>query len=122
MNKLPKEWVNKLFYRLKNIYGMYYSHWFSTHEEVMKESWSSGLYGLNAEEIKKGLDHCHINSNARPPTCVEFYHHCKGIPLIRETIKPSREKGLECIKQIKNDLSKKYRINHVPRRTGGAEA
>lgn len=87
-NKLPLEWVDRIFMRLESIYGDKWKELLPNEgkKQLYQKIWSTGLSGLKATEIQKALDACRSGDKYYPPTHIEFYHYAKGIkiPTIHE--------------------------------------
>lgn len=82
---IPIEWVERIFKRFDEIWSNQFLNQFTTDKDfdVAKKQWQSGLFGLSADQIRKGLDLCRSHYVKHPPHVVEFYHYCKGhkVPL-----------------------------------------
>lgn len=79
--KLPREWVERIFMRLKSIYG---DAWIEYHEktptdkELALTMWCTGLYGLTPEEIRQAISMCSSSDKRYLPTVLDFYHYAKN--------------------------------------------
>ena len=73
--KLPAEWVDRIFLRLTEIYGVKFTGQWTKPDymDMAKTLWRGGLYGLNSAEIKHALSIC-LNSLNTPPNAIEFFH------------------------------------------------
>lgn len=79
MEKLRKDWVERIFERLECVYKERWRERVSeSAKELMIMQWSSGLAGLSANEIKRGIALCECYPYDAPPTVIEFYHYAKG--------------------------------------------
>lgn len=91
---LRRDWVERIFDRLADIYG---DIWISRNENPERRNlniiqWSTGLSGLTESEIRDALAILRNSPSYHPPTAVEFYHYAKGIarpPMYKKSfIKP----------------------------------
>lgn len=112
--KLEAAWIDRIFERMQGIFGDKWSRCYSNQRQlsVGKITWASGLYGLNAIEIKSALNLCERLSNQEPPTAVEFYHYAKGIryPVFKRN-KTDVERG-------DVEVAKRY-ISEIKMKVGG---
>lgn len=87
-NKLPEEWIERIFKRLTEIFGARFASLFLnlSYLEVEKMRWRSGLVGATADEIKHVLNMCKSGYIPDPPNVIEFFHYCKGHkpPLVKK--------------------------------------
>lgn len=91
MPALQKEWVERIFQRLKEIYGQ---RWIEYCGDVYRTNlliilWSNALTGSSPEEIKYAINMCKNNSSSPIPTPIEFYYYGK------KEVYPYRVKKLE---------------------------
>jgi hypothetical protein len=113
--KLPIEWIDRIFQRLTDIYGVKFTSKFSHPDKVdiEKARWRSGLYGLNSQEIKKVLNLCLNNEIREPPNVIEFYHYGKNYkspPPPRVIIKTaSPETASKYMDEIRKKLNGSHR-------------
>lgn len=89
MEKIPKEWVDKLFNCMAEFYGERWTRYFGKPhlESFYKAIWQSGLVGLSYEQIKHALVLCKrsaLHPSIKPPHVMEFFRFAKGyeMPLI----------------------------------------
>jgi hypothetical protein len=109
---LPPEWIERIFKRFDEIWSERFLNQFNSDKdfEIAKKQWQCGLYGLNAEQIRKGLDLCRSHYVQKPPHVVEFYHYCKGhkLPLPSKPTPPisteQREIAGKYLKLIRDKL------------------
>ena len=78
--KIPVEWIDRIFKRLAEAYGDRFVTLFNSETAIDLERlrWQSGLIGCTADEIKRTLDLCRIGKIKDPPHVIEFFHYCKG--------------------------------------------
>lgn len=81
---LPKELVDRVFDRLKGMYGSkFVEMWVHVSPEVTNETWASGLDGVSKDTLSAVLRHL-LRNNPFPPTLPEFValcHRLKGSQL-----------------------------------------
>lgn len=115
MEKLPVEWIAKIFNYLDDFFK---EEWRQLYTEdrinISIRQWQSGLLGVTADEIKKGLAICKcMAKNAqKPPNVIEFYYYSKGLKLPPSPPKKSaysmnRELAANSIAELKK-LSRGY--------------
>ncbi len=80
MEKLRRDWVERIFERLECVYK---ERWATRYndanlKELLVTQWSSGLAGLSPNEISKALTMCERFPYDTIPTVIEFYHYAKG--------------------------------------------
>lgn len=119
MEHLAKDWVLRIFERLKEIYK---DTWVENNNEVLEESviamWQSVLTGVTSQEIKKALELCEASDKRFAPHAIEFWQYCKGhcAPIIKKQdelfYQRSPEIALEHLRAIKQRLK-----GNVPHRT-----
>jgi hypothetical protein len=104
-NKLPEEWIERIFQRFEEIYKKAWttprSPSTTMYAAFLKDEWSRTLKELTAEEIRKGIQECKDHS-INPPTKEEFYKFCKGLPkdaIIQEEKSQTAREHLEDIKK-----------------------
>lgn len=111
LEKLPTEWVERIFERLAEIYGEPWTrHYVNPEKKSLNVTmWSTGLAGLTIDQIKSALALLRHSPGLFPPTVIEFYHYAKGIrkpyryqPKIRKG--GSTEIASGYINEIKNKL------------------
>lgn len=121
--KLPTEWIDRIFQRLIEIYGVKFTVKFSHPDKVdiEKARWRAGLYGLNSQEIKKVLNLCLNNEIKEPPNVIEFFHYAKNYktpPPPKLAIKSaSHETAAKYMDEIRRKLSGSYRSTTVPEKS-----
>jgi hypothetical protein len=113
--KLPMEWIDRIFKRFAEIWGDDYTKLFSSemHVDIERTRWSSGLYGVTADEIRRVLEMCRARLIQHPPNAVEFFHYCKGhtLPLTKpaHTIPSERKEiGKQYLKLIQDKLHGRF--------------
>lgn len=83
MEKIPMEWVDKLFLCLKEFYGEKFSFKDEKTESLAKVVWQSALVGLSYDEIKRALIFCKWQAKHRPsitpPHQMEFFRYAKEV-------------------------------------------
>jgi hypothetical protein len=79
--KLPIEWVERIFVRLAEIYGVLWTRLLLSPNQIefLKSTWCAALSGLTAPEIQKALTRCQAFPHEMPPNQIEFYHYAKGV-------------------------------------------
>lgn len=101
---LPPEWALRLHARLMATYGTPFRNLFPSEAAVNEwvETWSRGLAGLTAEQLRDGLARCITESPKWAPTLGEFRalcekaasnapEHRRFLPAPRDTKDRSRE-------------------------------
>lgn len=80
-NKLPTEWVDRIFERLACLYNDRSTNQLPNEgrKDLYKVIWSTGLAGLSVSEIRKAFSMCEAYPYAAIPNHIEFYHYAKGI-------------------------------------------
>lgn len=89
MEKIPTEWVDKIFNCMTIFYG---ERWTEPLKKPQVESfnklmWRNGLIGLTYDEIKNALKLCKrsaLDKSVKPPHVMEFFRYAKktGEPYI----------------------------------------
>jgi hypothetical protein len=89
--KLPIEWVERIFVRLTEIYGERWTRLLKlpSSANMLKTMWSTALSGVSSEEIKRALNRCQAFPHEGPPTQIEFYHYAKGARVRSVSRKPT---------------------------------
>lgn len=80
-NKLPREWVERIFERLKCTFKEKWTDFYEKHpgrKDLYLEMWSTGLSGLSAKEIQRALLIFELSDLYSPPTVMEFFHCARG--------------------------------------------
>lgn len=81
-HQLPEKWVDRIFEMLHEMYGEKWIKQYGipgdSREKYFRETWRTGLYGLNATEIKKALYICRSCNLESVPTPMQFFHYAKG--------------------------------------------
>lgn len=95
MEKLPMEWVDKLFMCMNSFYGARWSDQFKDNENLVKALWQSGLTGLSYDEIKETLLYYKWIAakfpSEKPPHQMEFFRSARST---KSFIEPKKsEKG-----------------------------
>lgn len=119
MEKLPREWVERIFERLECVYKERWAIKYNDPaiRDLLITQWSSGLAGLSSNEIRKALAICERYPYDAIPTVIEFYHYAKGyrqpspIPPPHYLAPERKELALGYMSEIKSKLKS------VPRRT-----
>lgn len=124
MNEIPMTWIDRIFEHMETYFkDKWARHIFGDdrYMKVLKIQWKSALFGLKADEIKKGLNECRkIAENGGEPNFfpIDFYMYCKGTekPYLSK-IKPyvklaSIDVSKENLNKIKNMLNPTYFTNH----------
>jgi len=80
MDKLKREWVERIFERLECVYKERWAVKYNDPNirELLVTQWSSGLAGLSSTEIRRALTMCELYPYDTIPTVIEFYHYAKG--------------------------------------------
>ena len=78
-NHLPEKWVDAVFKKMNAIYLNKWTSQFATERDILlsKSEWAEGLFGLSADEIKRGLKKCR-DEFKWPPSIAEFIQAAKG--------------------------------------------
>ena len=65
---------------MRAIYRVKWDDQFATEQDIQftLNEWSEGLYGLEADQIKRGIEGCRRNLKW-PPSIAEFREQCTGI-------------------------------------------
>jgi hypothetical protein len=84
MEKIPMEWVEKLFVCMEQFYGKKWSTMLGKIPvESWKVIWQSGLTGLDYDTIKRTLVHYKQDSKkfptSFPPHQMDFFHKAKNL-------------------------------------------
>lgn len=76
MKTIPKEWIDRLFLRLSEIYGQRWLDYLEDeyHSARIFTLWSNALVGLTPSEMKYAIEACRDNPLASIPTPIEFYY------------------------------------------------
>jgi hypothetical protein len=114
MDKVPMEWVDKIFDYMGAFFG---KEWTNPLEikgrlDIVKTQWQTGLVGLNKEEIKKGLaiTRCMAKNKQLPPNIIEFYFYSKGL---RMPPQPSKKIDIPVNRELaKNSIAALRRLTH----------
>lgn len=118
MEKIPMEWIEKLFNCMELFYGDRWTSQFKDEHaiEFAKVEWQSALYSLPYEIIKSTLIYCKSHakdSYYKPPTRLEFYKWAskKNTPYcidkIHEKTKSSNDVAIAALKEIREKLNNK---------------
>ena len=104
--KLTKEWVDRIFLRLSDIYGKDWSSKISPLiEDAIKQQWATGLGNLSSTEITIALNACRNLRHERIPTVVTFYHRAKGIaPPAPQTPLEAKDYGRQHLDGIRKKI------------------
>lgn len=83
MEKIPTEWVDRIFNCMTEFYGKRWEKNFTTtySEDFLKTIWWNGLTGLTYDQIKGALILCKRAAQElynNPPNVIEFYLYAKG--------------------------------------------
>ena len=94
MNSIPDAWVDRLFNVMSEIYSDKWNNFYGKNNKIdtFKRIWKSALHGLSADQIKIGIDVCKERLRYTIPTPVEFYHYCKGLPVVKDLESPAQKK------------------------------
>ena len=78
---LKKSWTLALHGKFRMLYMSKFTSCFPDQQTIdeWSEVWAESLSGLDAEEIKAGMDYCR-DHHPWPPTCGEFRAACKSRP------------------------------------------
>lgn len=102
MERIPMEWIDKLFVCMAQFYGERWTKQFTmTHSEAFaKTMWQSALTGVGHDEIKKALlllKRAAEEPGSVPPHQLEFYRYTSGdsIPLVTYYQPKSMQRGCE---------------------------
>lgn len=114
VEKIPGEWVDKLFTCLQMFYGERFEKLYPTKKhDLYKTIWRSALFGLSYEQIKNTLQILKRASQhpaAEPPTHLEFWRYASGksdVHIDYTDVKKSRsnpEIAREAMAAIKKNL------------------
>ena len=111
VKRIPVEWIDRIFKRLDEIYGVTFLNQFNSDKDfdLERTRWQSGLHGATPDEIKKVLDMCRTRMITSPPNIFEFYRYCKGysapVPPKPSTGKePNKEIAQQYLKLIRDKL------------------
>lgn len=82
MDKIPMDWIDKLFLCMEQFYGeKWYKMLGTIKPELWKSMWQSALTGLDYNTIKKTLKYYQWESKKHPgyfpPHHLDFYHKAK---------------------------------------------
>lgn len=116
--RIPDEWIDKLFDCMAEWYGERWTRQLGNHitKGFVRTVWQNGLVGLSHKDIKAALILCRRHSQTpgvHPPHVVEFFHYAKGLrqPLIDYTpekhAKVDRETGRKYMREIRKKLGMK---------------
>lgn len=85
MDKMPTEWVERIFERLACIYKERWTSLLGSdgRKNLLIAQWCTGLAGLSAEQIKRALTNCEFSGEFMPPTVMDFYHLAKGNKILK---------------------------------------
>lgn len=93
---LPEPLLRRLWQRMSEIYG---HRWVSSYGDDAGASpgrtWASGLAGLDAPQIARGLSGCMASAEAWPPSLPEFRRLCLAIPTDAEVMLDLRRSHAE---------------------------
>lgn len=100
VSEIPMEWVDRIFLRFKEFYGLHVLSFPDKKlEDLFKTEWRHGLEGLSATQIKHGLCMCQKKFRS-VPSVIEFFALCKNrLPLVK-SIKVCPENQIEARKNI----------------------
>lgn len=97
MEKIPDEWIDKLFTCMHEFYGDRWVRYVYDPkiEASLKLMWKNGLYGLTYDQIKAALKLCKRQAEdltAIPPHVMEFFRYAKGytLPHIKYQNRPDK--------------------------------
>lgn len=77
-NKLSKEWVDRIFFRLHEIFGTSWAIMMDpSRTGIYRDTWRTALKGLTADEIREALAFYKGSNKTLPPTSIEFYLKAK---------------------------------------------
>lgn len=111
--KVPAEWIDRIFKRLVEAYGDRFVTCFRSETviDLERTRWQSALIGCKPEEIKRVLDLCRLGKIKDPPNAIEFFHYCKGNkqPTYTKTPQvfgkePNRELAKQYLDLLRNKL------------------
>lgn len=116
MEKIPKEWVDRLFELMTEYFQERWTDQFKGRDlDSYKLLWQNGLMGLNKEEIKSGLFVARsiARTNELPLTVIDFFHYSKGIKQPPRVIKKEEtfrntqlaKESIATLKQITKGIS-----------------
>jgi len=115
MQKLPTDWVERIFERLECTYK---SKWTclvgdERRKNIYLNQWSTGLAGLTPQEIKRALAMCECSYHDLPPTVVEFYHMAKGLKVLKrkDSVLPMTLQTRELAEQYLTEIRSKLHGN-----------
>jgi hypothetical protein len=79
---IPIEWIDKVFNCMNEFYGERWSNRYPKESliDLAKVQWHSALFGLDYDQIKKGLLLCRRHSKdprVQPPHQLEFFRYAK---------------------------------------------
>lgn len=79
MPALPREWVERIFQRLKEIYEHRWIQYCGDeyHTNRLMTLWSNALTGSSSEEIRHALNVCKNHPDSPIPNPIEFYYYGK---------------------------------------------
>lgn len=109
--KVPVEWIDRIFYRLNEIYGDKFINKMGNERvyELERVRWQSALVGCTPDEIKRTIELCRTGYIANPPHALEFFAWCKGHKITPpkptiNTSKPISEIGKQYMQLIRDKL------------------
>lgn len=116
MEKIPKEWIDKLFNCMKLFYGDRWNSQFKDEHaiEFAKTTWQSALFNLPYEDIKNALIYCKSHAKIlynKPPHHLEFYKWAIDknisyfVPKEVNKTESSNEIAIAALKEIRNKLN-----------------
>jgi hypothetical protein len=117
MAAIPKEWIERLFERLEEIYGAKWTRNVGSRKELLLTLWSHALAGLTGDEIKTAIQMCKDYPYSPIPTPIEFYHYAKKNILPPRVQKPVPRTAVNmaiahvAIEKMKDKLSNKLPKN-----------
>jgi hypothetical protein len=107
--KLPKSWVDKIFFRLKEIYGSAWIDGVGDAYSINHHQWSTALASLSPDQIKNALEYCRQNKDCGAPTHIQFHFYANKP---REIIKSAPEIAKKHLDNINASLNFR-KVNHA---------
>lgn len=106
---LPSAWVDRLFDLLFAMYGQRWTAMWADAQSIddIKAVWAEDLAGVNADQIRRALDHLKGN-NPHPPTLPEFLGLCRQFRVAEPyaALPSPRDEPAPEVKALINDIGK----------------
>lgn len=119
MEKIPMEWVDKIFNCLNQFYGAKWVIQFDKFypESLAKTAWQAALQGATYDEIRYALVLLKQNSTLKEstiPNYLEFYRYAKRLsyPKLQDKIEPIKGDP-EIAKRSLDEIRSKLKYGHV---------